>query len=121
MSEAKIQYALGVRNSFNNCWFLTRHSSNTGNDMIRNALPDIPYPEDSTIYRHNEYIKLSEELINEAIAQYTDKEMAARQLRQFQRYQRILDNYGETATAKDIRQHCDKWRDYAFNTNKKSR
>lgn len=121
MSEAKIQYALGLRNSVHNCWFLTRHSSNTGNDMIRNALPEIPYPEDSTIYRHNEYIKLSEELINEAIAQYTDKEMAARQLRQFQRYQRILDNYGETATAKDIRQHCDKWRDYAFNTNKKSR
>ena len=121
MSEAKIQYALGLRNSVHNCWFLTRHSSTTENDMIRNALPDIPYPEDSTIYRHNEYIKLSEELINEAIAQYTDKEMAARQLRQFQRYQRILDNYGETATAKDIRQHCDKWRDYAFNTNKKSR
>jgi hypothetical protein len=121
LSEAKIQYALGLRNSVHNCWFLTRHSSNTGNDMIRNALPEIPYPEDSTIYRHNEYIKLSEELINEAIAQYTDKEMAARQLRQFQRYQRILDNYGETATAKDIRQHCDKWRDYAFNTNKKSR
>ena len=121
LSEAKIQYALGLRNSVHNCWFLTRHSSTTENDMIRNALPDIPYPEDSTIYRHNEYIKLSEEMINEAIAQYTDKEMAAKQLRKFQRYQRILDNYGETATAKDIRRHCDRWRDYALNTNKKTR
>jgi hypothetical protein len=111
-AESMIQYALGLRNSVHRCWFLTRYSSNSENDYIRRALPDISYPEDSTIYHHNEFLELSDKLINEAILSYTDKEKAAIQLRQLLRYQRIMDNYSETATAMDIRLHCDKWRDY---------
>lgn len=112
-SEAKIQYALGLRNSVSKCWFLTRHSSNAGNDGLIYDRPEIAYPEDNSIYRHEKYMKLSDKLINEAIKSFTDKELAARELRKFLRYQRIMDSYGDTETAADIRAHCDKWRDYA--------
>lgn len=111
-AEAKMQYAMGLRNSVHRCWYLTRYSSNCDNDYIRYAIPEIAYPEDSTIYRHDKYMRLSERLISEAINTYTDKEMAANELRKLLRYQRILESYGETAVATEIRQHCDKWRDY---------
>lgn len=111
-AEAKMQYAMGLRNSVHRCWYLTRYSSNNENNYIRNAIPEIAYPEDSTIYRHDEYMRLSERLISEAINTYTDKEMAASELRKLLRYQRILESYGGTTVAKDIRQHCDRWKDY---------
>ena len=57
-------------------------------------------------------MRLSERLISEAINTYTDKEMAASELRKLLRYQRILESYGGTSVAKDIRQHCDRWKDY---------
>jgi hypothetical protein len=112
-AQAKIQYALGLRNSVHRCWYLTRYSSNSENDYNRGALPEIPYPTDTTIYRHREYLRLSERLINEAISEFRDKELAAQELRKFMRYQRIMDSYGDTETANDIKRHCDKWRDYA--------
>ena len=112
-ADAKIKYALGLRNSVHSCWYLTRHSSNSEDTYLRRAIPDIPYPEDSVIYRHDEYVELSERLINEAFAEYTDKESKARQLRKFLYFKKIMDKYGDTETAKDIRLHCDKWRDYA--------
>ena len=112
-AEAKIMYALGLRNSVHRCWFLTRYSSNGGNDGLMYNIPDIAYPEDSTIYRHDEYIKKSDNLIKNAFNSFTDKELAALLLRKFLYYKRILDDFGDTETAKDIRQHCDRWRDYA--------
>ena len=112
-ASSKIQYALGLRNSVHKCWFLTRYSSNWNNEEAMYNLPEIAYPEDSTIYRHEEYLNLSDKLINEAINTFTDKEQAARELRHLLYYKRIINEYGDTETAKDIRQHCDRWRDYA--------
>lgn len=112
-AKAMIQYALGLRNSVHRCWFLTRYSSNDVNNGNKYVLPDIPYPEDSTIYRHDTYVKWSEILINEAIQTFNDKDLAAQELRKFLRYQRIMDSYGDTKTAADIILHCDKWRVYA--------
>jgi hypothetical protein len=113
-AQSKIQYALGLRNSVHRCWFLTRYSSNGEYDFNRGGLPEIPYPTDSTIYRHKEFLQLSERLINEAISEFRDKELAAQELRKFLRYQRIMDSYGDTETANEIKRHCDKWRDYAI-------
>ena len=81
--------------------------------LCKVALPEIPYPTDTTIYRHREYLMLSERLINEAISEFRDKELAAQELRKFMRFQHIMDSYGDTETANDIKRHCDKWRDYA--------
>ena len=112
-AEAELYYALGLRNSVHRCWFLTRYSSNEENNDIKYMLPYIPYPEDPALYRHDAYLQLSEELIDEAIRTYKDKEQAARQLRRLLHYKLIMDSYGETKTAEDIRRHCDRWRDYA--------
>ncbi len=114
-ADAKIQYALGLRNSVFKCWFLTRYSSNMEDDYIRNAIPDIPYPDDTLIYRHKEYMTMSDRLINQAIGIYQDKEKAARQLQKLLYFRRIIDDFPETTTALDVRQHCDRWRDYANN------
>ena len=111
-AASKIQYALGLRNSVHRCWFLTRYSSNWDNEGAMYNLPDIAYPEDSTLYRHDAYMKLSDKLIDEAIQTYKDKELAANELRKFLRYKQLLDSYKGTETAQDIIQHCDKWRDY---------
>jgi hypothetical protein len=112
-ADAKIQYALGLRNSVYKCWFLTRYSSNMEDDYIRSAIPDIPYSEDSLIYRHNEYLTMSDHLINNAIETYLDKDRAARQLQKLLYFRRIIDEFPETETASDVKQHCDRWRDYA--------
>ncbi len=114
-ADAKIQYALGLRNSVFKCWFLTRYSSNMEDDYIRNAIPDIPYPDDTLIYRHKEYMAMSDRLINQAISIYHDKEKAARQLQKLLYFRRIIDDFPETTAALDVRQHCDRWRDYANN------
>lgn len=112
-ADAKIQYALGLRNSVYKCWFLTCYSSNMDDDYIRYAVPDIPYPDDSLVYRHKEYMAMSDRLIHQAIDTYRDKEKAARQLQRLLYFRRIVDEFPETQTAADVRQHCDRWRDYA--------
>jgi hypothetical protein len=111
-AASKIQYALGLRNSVHRCWFLTRYSSNWDNKGAMYNLPDIAYPEDSTLYRHDTYMKLSDKFIDDAIQTYKDKELAANELRKFLRYKQLLDSYRGTETAQNIIQHCDKWRDY---------
>jgi hypothetical protein len=111
-AASKIQYALGLRNSVHRCWFLTRYSSNWDNKGAMYNLPDIAYPEDSTLYRHDTYMKLSDKFIDDAIQTYRDKELAANELRKFLRYKQLLDSYRGTETAQNIIQHCDKWRDY---------
>lgn len=113
-AKAKIQYALGLRNSVNQCWTLTRHSSNFDNNYIREATPYIDYPVDTTIYRYDKYVKLSNKLIKDAINTFTDKELAAEELRKLAYYKRIMDEYGNTPTAKYLQRHCDRWRDYAL-------
>lgn len=112
-ADAKIQYALGLRNSVSRCWFLTRYSSNNENNYIANNVANILYPEDTMTYRHDEYMAMSNRLISRAIAGYRDKEKAARQLQRLLYFRRVIDEFSETAAARDVRQHCDRWRDYA--------
>ena len=109
---SKIQYAMGLRNSVHRCWALTRYSSNCENNNNREALAEIAYPEDATIYRHDDYMQLSDKLISESIPTFTDKEQVARELRSLLFFKRILDSYGDMQIARDIRQHCDRWKDY---------
>lgn len=111
-ADAKILYAMGLRNSVYRCWFLTRYSSNWDNSYVKEQLPAIEYPSDSSIYCCERYKKLSDKLINQAIHTYRNKEKAAQQLRKLLYFKRILDRYGNTETARDIRRHCDRWRDY---------
>ncbi len=113
-AKAKIQYALGLRNSVYRCWYLTRYSSDDCDHYIRWEIPEIAYPTDTAIYRYDTYIKLSGKLIKDAINTFTDKELAAQELRKLAYYKRIMDEYGNTKTAKYLQQHCDRWRDYAY-------
>ena len=111
-ADAKIMYAIGLRNSVHRCWFLTRHSSNLDNSYVTYNLPKIAYPTDSAVYRCEKYKNQSDKLINQAINTYQDKEKAARQLRKLLYFKRIMDRFGDTETARDIRKHCDRWKDY---------
>lgn len=111
-ADAKIIYAMGLRNSVHRCWFLTRYSSNWDDTYVMDYLPEIAYPNDTAVYRHDEYMKQSERLINQAFKAYTNKEMIARQLRKMLYFRKIMEKYGDTETARDIRLHCDRWRDY---------
>lgn len=115
-ADAKIMYAIGLRNSVHRCWFLTRYSSNCENNDVKYRLPEINYPSDATLYRCEKYKELSDMLINQAINTYRDKEKAARQLQRLLYFKRILDSFGDTETAQQVRSACDRWRDYVPNT-----
>lgn len=112
-AKAKIQYALGLRNSVYRCWYLTRYSSDNY-DYIRWEIPEIAYPTDTALYKYDVYMKLSDKLIKNAINTFTDKEQAAQELRKLAYYKRVMDEYGNTSTAKYLQQHCDRWRNYVW-------
>ena len=82
------------------------------NSYVTYNLPKIAYPTDSAVYRCEKYKNQSDKLINQAINTYQDKEKAARQLRKLLYFKRIMDRFGDTETARDIRKHCDRWKDY---------
>lgn len=115
-ADAKIMYAIGLRNSVHRCWCLTRYSSNWENNGVKYRLPEINYPSDATLFRCEKYKELSDKLINQAINTYRNKEKAARQLQKLLYFKRILDDFGETETAQRVRSTCDRWRDYVPNT-----
>ena len=115
-ADAKIMYAIGLRNSVHRCWCLTRYSSNWENNGVKYCLPEINYPSDATLFRCEKYKELSDKLINQAINTYRNKEKAARQLQKLLYFKRILDDFGETETAQRVRSTCDRWRDYVPNT-----
>lgn len=115
-ADAKIMYAIGLRNSVHRCWCLTRYSSNWENNGVKYRLPEINYPSDATLFRCEKYKELSDKLINQAINTYRNKEKAARQLQKLLYIKRILDDFGETETAQRVRSTCDRWRDYVPNT-----
>lgn len=112
-AEAKIKYALGLRNSVHKCWPLTRYSSNVECNYIRDAVSEIPYPDDTAAYLHDEYLRLSNKLIQQAFRTFTDRELTAREMRSLLYYKRIVRDFADTQTAKDLILHCDRWRDYA--------
>jgi len=101
-AQLQIRYAIGIRNSINDCWALTQYyfsPSGYGNK----------WKESKSWKRAN---AKSEKLIKEALAMFTDDESAAQSYRFLGYNKKVLSKYPNTQMAEYIRRHCDNLRDY---------
>lgn len=93
-AEAMILYGVGLRNQSDWCWVLTRF---------------VDYES-----KHDDYVdsKKSQSMIDKGLALMKDKELKAYYLHAFARNKEVMDLCFDTDIAKELRAHCDVWRDY---------
>ena len=118
-AEAKIRYATGLRNSFGQCWYLTAYGYQvvyiTGDDFQdwewynssdREGFKDNPYAQCA-------YEKV-DALMNEALAEFTDREKAARAQLEMMNYATVMKEYPTSEAAAQVRSRCDNYYDYSL-------
>jgi hypothetical protein len=107
-AQLQIRYAVGIRNSINHAWALTRYYR--GESLGRNLGDERADWERSTLRKQAK--TRSDTMIKEAFAMFTDAESAAQSYRFFGYNKKVLSDYPNTQTATYIRAHCDNLRDY---------
>lgn len=117
-AEAKIRYAIGLRNSFGKCWYLTAYgynmeitTSEDGRDWEWHTSSDRDGFKDNT-YAQRAYKKV-DALMDEAIAEFTDPEKAAQSQLEMMNYATLMKQYPTTKAAAQIRS-CDNYYDYTL-------
>ena len=118
-AEAKIRYAIGLRNSFGKCWYLTTYGYNMGyttDEEWRNwrwhTSSDREGFKDNS-YAQRAYKKV-DALMDEAIAEFTDSEKAAQAQLKMMNYATLIKKYPQSKAAAYIRSRCDNYYDYAI-------
>lgn len=118
-AEAKIRYAIGLRNSFGKCWYLTTYEYNMGlstEEEWRNwewhTSSDREGFKDNT--NAQRAYKKVDALMDEAIAEFTDSEKAAQAQLEMMNYATLIKQYPNTKAAAHIRSRCDNYYDYAL-------
>lgn len=109
-AESKIRYAIGLRNSFGKCWYLTSY----GYDMVewRTTSSDRKEFKDNS-YAQRAYKKV-DSLMDEAMSEFTDPERAAQAQLEMMNYATLMKQYPNTKAAAHIRLHCDNLCDYSL-------
>lgn len=118
-AEAKIRYAIGLRNSFGKCWYLTAYG------YIMGYTADVERHEwewhtstDRRGFKDNQYAqrayKRVDALMNQAIAEFTDPEKAAHAQLEMMNYATLMKQYPATKAAAQVRSRCDNYHDYAL-------
>lgn len=118
-AESKIRYAIGLRNSFGKCWYLTFYGHNgelTKDDDWLNW--EWHNSSDRDGFKDNAYAqkayKKVDALMNEAIADFTDPEKAAQAQLEMMNYATLMEKYPQSKAAAYIRSRCDNYHDYAL-------
>lgn len=101
-SESKIRYAIGLRNSFDKCWYLTGFGCS-----MDDSTDTVPY---NTLQAY----KRADTLMDEGIAGFTDPERAAKAQLEMMNYATLMKKYPKTKAAAAIRTRCDHYHDYAL-------
>lgn len=118
-AEAKIRYAIGLRNSFGVCWYLTQY----GYDMDYESDPALNSWQwftsiDRKGFRSNTLAQKAYEkvdaLIEEALAGFSDPEKAAKAQLEMMNYATVMKKYPHTKAASYIRSRCDNYYDYTL-------
>ena len=118
-AEAKIRYALGLRNSFGKCWYLTdyRHSfvyesSDDGRRWNRYTSAD------RESFKYNSFAQEAyrqvDRLMQEALAEFTDSEKAAHAQLEMMNFSSVIEKYPGTKAAEYVRSRCDSYHDYSL-------
>ena len=105
--EAMIRYAVGLKNSFGECWAMTRYKDGCYMwwDMkpIFEQTPLTGGPSPKTVSRF---------LIEKGLNTITNPERKARQLHLLARNREVMKQFPTTQTAQFLRQHCDTWKNW---------
>ncbi|MDO5395677.1 MAG: hypothetical protein Q4F07_06910 [Bacteroidales bacterium] len=118
-ADAKIRYAIGLRNSFVICWYLTQYGYNLGyeSDYKNNYWPSYSSIDRKGFkgndFAQNAYKKV-DALMEEAIEEFTDPEKAAQAQLEMMNYATLMVQYPTTKAAEYIRTRCDNYYDYAL-------
>lgn len=118
-ANAKLRYAKGLRNSFGNCWYLTRYGYSFGYSYD----PENESAEwfDSGCregFKDDEFAQMayekSDALTIQAISEFTDSDQAAEALLEMMNFKTLVTEYPESKAAEFIRGRCDNYHDYAL-------
>lgn len=118
-AEAKIRFAIGLRNSFGRCWYLTEYGHNMflesdyeNNHWCWYTTADREGFKDNTFAQ--EAYKRGDDLMKEAITEFTDPEKAAQAQLEMMNHATLMKEYPATKAAEYIRTRCDNYYDYAL-------
>lgn len=106
-AEAMIRYATGMRNSFDRCWPLTQYYR--GTSYLGQVQEKRDWENEPEAIRAK---KRSTELFKTACALFTDRELAAETLYEFNQYRTVAEKYPETEIGQYVCGHCDNLYDY---------
>ncbi len=106
-AQAKIRYAIGLRNSFDSCWYLTDYGRFLAEYHSRWFSMDY---DDSICVNYEEKEKAftrSQSLITDALNEFTNAECAADAQLEMMNHYIIMNFYSTTKAAEYVRGHCD--------------
>lgn len=106
-AEAMIRYATGMRNSFDRCWPLTQYYR--GTSYFGQVQEKRDWENEPEAIRAK---KRSTELFKTACALFTNRELAAKALYEFNQYRTVAEKYPETEMGQYVYGHCDNLYDY---------
>ena len=118
-AETKIRYAIGLRNSFGRCWYLTSYGYSMGYTTVEDGRDWRWHTSsDREGFKDDPYAQLAYEkvdgLMDEAIAEFTDTERAAQAQLEMMNYATLIKQYPGTKAAAQIRSRCDNYYDYVL-------
>ncbi len=117
-AEAKIRFAIGLRNSFGRCWYLTRYKQNSLDVPSEGYGGELYYSDSRETFKSDmfaqEAYRKADTLTNVALKEFTDSERAAKAHLEMMNFATIMKCYPGTRAAAFIRGRCDTYRDYAL-------
>lgn len=104
-ADAKLRYAIGLRNSFGKCWYLTEYGFELGYSVEREGFKE-------NVFAQKAYRRV-DRLTAEAISGFTDPEQAARAQLEMMNFATVMSRYPDSRAAESVR-GCDNYHDYAL-------
>ncbi len=111
-ANAKIKYAVGLRNSFGRCWYLTEYGYELGTYFNWFTSSDREGFKENA-FAQKAYNKV-DTLIEQAMSEFTDPEQAAQAQLEMMNYATLMKEYPQTRAAMQIRGRCDNYYDYGL-------
>lgn len=111
-ANAKIRYAIGLRNSFGRCWYLTQYGyseylhDNCTHSYEREGFNDNPFAQKA--------YERTDALIAQALSEFTDREQLAKVQLEMMNFKTLMSQYPDTEAASSVRGRCDNYHDYAL-------
>ncbi len=111
-ANAKIRYAIGLRNSFGRCWYLTDYV-HYGDSFDRDDFTKHDFTEHIRPYAQRAY-KLVDRYMKEAFTEFTDKEQLAQAQLKMMNFATVMKLCPNSKAAEYIKTRCDNYYDYSL-------